>query len=750
MDTEQLIELLYNELKNQGLWFVTKKDTNWLIKPKKYYKLNEYGEIENIAKVEKEINSYLGDGAETVLEAIRIFINDGLSDGSIACNCNLNTVFKDKPVDYIETAVEVKNVEPKKIEPQITGSNKQVESKQLNESATKVISEKLNTGILPVIDVDLYSLYSNGLLDNVPDGEEDNVDKLVLEIAPEYIENAIKKVLPSAKVKALSLYHPKEYNFSGDELEFDLTISSDEYNTLKEDVVNNQDFNTFLRNNYGSYDGFISSMPDNLDDFNNSEDWKQLVQVIMFALRNEDLQIIQDEYDTVFLEKVAEEFPFSDNELDEGKKVTEDYFSKMVEIREKAEQDLIARLKEEFPKAKVSNVISSKYRGDRILLTSGDKKISIYFEDEMGEDGKPWFMILLDSKNKKSYSDNIDGIIKYLKDNIISEKITEDIFDKAVNGELEYGVYDDKDIRNIKDRYKEPIYAKRNKIRNYEDEKFTQRPIRDIINKGVTHIDYEKMPNEKSQAYKKSNKIAESAIKPEELDYTNSQKLEKIENVQRKLNEEEDMSLVKDVIEKAKENSDATAQEIDQVKGSLDVLKTDEESAITGYDEFIKETNKVVDSKLASAIDNQMQEIIKDEEEHIEKLDTIKSSLDDIKDIKTENAQRRLNEENNKSANIISDMFTAKDFDSESKMGKIVMRTSNLFNVLSDKGYDVQVSFDNGESTNVILLGQQGGQVNITIDNDIQPLKAYANGSFEITEDNMKILDDINKEIENL
>lgn len=120
------------------------------------------------------------------------------------------------------------------------------------------------------------------------------------------------------------------------------------------------------------------------------------------------------------------------------------------------------------------------------------------------------------------------------------------------------------------------------------------------------------------------------------------------------------------------------------------------------------------------------------------------------KDKKLEDYKRRLKEENNKSANLISDMFKSQDFDADSNAGQIVMRTSELFNALSGKGYDVQVSFDNGESTNSILLGQQGGQVIITINNTNQPLRAFTSGNFEINDDNIKILTDIQNEIETL
>lgn len=118
--------------------------------------------------------------------------------------------------------------------------------------------------------------------------------------------------------------------------------------------------------------------------------------------------------------------------------------------------------------------------------------------------------------------------------------------------------------------------------------------------------------------------------------------------------------------------------------------------------------------------------------------------------IKTESVKTRLQEENAKSAELISDMFTSDSFDSESASGQIVLRTSELFKVLSSKGYDVQVSFDNGQSLNTILLSNQGGQINITITDAKKPLKCFASGNYEITDDVLKILDNVKDLIKNV
>ena len=107
--------------------------------------------------------------------------------------------------------------------------------------------------------------------------------------------------------------------------------------------------------------------------------------------------------------------------------------------------------------------------------------------------------------------------------------------------------------------------------------------------------------------------------------------LDKVSESKEIKTEDEDMEAVKDEIETAKEETENTDQEIEQVQGSINVLKTDEESAIDGYDTFIEDTKEVVDKELADAIENQMEEIKADEEEHIEKLDTIKNALDEAK-----------------------------------------------------------------------------------------------------------------------
>lgn len=530
MEQDNLLNYLYTMLKNQHLWFVSKTDNTgiyWQTKPKKYYTLDEYGEIKDKKKVEKEINDYLGDGAETISEAVALFIADGVCDGSISQIDYLNMNFKDKPVEYSENAIEVKNIEPKYIKPEITGSNKQVESKQL--------TEKIN---------------------------------------PKYAK-------------------------------------------------------------------FYAEVKSN----------KELANEIDYLFR----KVKENDYKYTFFDK-----EYIDTEVD--KEMNRSIEDKVADILENA--SLISNL----AKPETAKKLNS----------------------------------LLDESKKQ-----------------------EDIFDDVTNGKATYGVYDDKDERNLKDRYKEPTYAKRNKIRNFKDDKFTQRSVRDIINKGVTHVDYEKMPNERVQAYKNSKKEEDYFDKMDKLRKDAENKM--INSLKREFPE----AKVSDVIE----SKYAGDRILLTNNGKRVTIYFMDEQGEDGKPWFMVIKNKANKESYSGNIED----IIK----------YIKTNIfNAIK--KVENVQRRLNEENNKSLNLISDMFKSKDFDSDSKAGQIVMRTSNLFNVLSDKGYDVQVSFDNGESTNTILLGQQGGSILITITDVNQPLRAFTNGSFEITEDNLKVLEDVSKEIKTI
>ena len=183
---------------------------------------------------------------------------------------------------------------------------------------TGTIKQSLNTGVLPIVDVDLYSLYSSGWFDNLVLDDDSNAkfDEIIQDIAPRFIKETLQDILPSVEIYATGVYHPREYNYGGDELEFDLVVNANEYNALKEKALSSDMFETYLKDNYSSRSGFISSMPDDIDEFNNADEWKQMVQVIMFALKDTALTDVNEAYLNDFSEAVNQEFPYVDGEIE--------------------------------------------------------------------------------------------------------------------------------------------------------------------------------------------------------------------------------------------------------------------------------------------------------------------------------------------------------------------------------------------------------------------------------------------------
>lgn len=236
---------------------------------------------------------------------------------------------------------------------------KNLKSKKTEADNTSgTLSVDLNTGVLPIVDVDMYSM---GDMINDFDVTQKELDDIVMETAPEYIEDTLSEILSGVSVIAKSVYHPSEYNFSGDELEFTLNCDKGSYESLKERTLQNESFSKFLKDNYSSHSGFISSMADNLDDFETQEEWKQVVQVIMFNVPQKTLEYNKDAYNDKFMDILSSNYPMIDDEdyddyvnedleeskkmikennateIDENKKIVEDDEVEMIDSDSKGE-----------------------------------------------------------------------------------------------------------------------------------------------------------------------------------------------------------------------------------------------------------------------------------------------------------------------------------------------------------------------------------------------------------------------------
>lgn len=227
-----------------------------------------------------------------------------------------------------------------------------------NDNTSGTLSIDLNTGVLPIVDVDMYSMSD---MINDFDVTQKELDDIVMETAPEYIEDTLSEILSGVSVIAKSVYHPSQYNYSGDELEFTLNCDKGGYESLKERTLQNESFSKFLKDNYSSHSGFISSMADNLDDFETQEEWKQVVQVIMFNVPQKTLEYNKDAYNDKFMDILSSNYPMIDDEdyddyvnedleeskkmikennateIDENKKIVEDDEVEMIDSDSKGE-----------------------------------------------------------------------------------------------------------------------------------------------------------------------------------------------------------------------------------------------------------------------------------------------------------------------------------------------------------------------------------------------------------------------------
>lgn len=98
--------------------------------------------------------------------------------------------------------------------------------------------------------------------------------------------------------------------------------------------------------------------------------------------------------------------------------------------------------------------------------------------------------------------------------------------------------------------------------------------------------------------------------------------------------------------EVSNEATDTDVLAVEVSNSSIDVLLADEQSAIDGYNAFLAQCKDTLLPALYNVLETEIKEIIADEEEHITKLNTIKSAfhlqatpLDENKSIKTESIE---------------------------------------------------------------------------------------------------------------
>ena len=167
---------------------------------------------------------------------------------------------------------------------------------------------KLTTNLFPIVNVGMYdSLLSPDNLINDYNIDEDkdsgyikfdsneywsnlfDISKFraeILTLATDYIKDEIKPILTGLKlgisdIEIVSINSPRFYNFECDELYFDLIVEGQFNNNIIDKIKNLSTdelirFNTYLKDNYSSYDGFVSFTSNNsLDVINNVQNYDE-------------------------------------------------------------------------------------------------------------------------------------------------------------------------------------------------------------------------------------------------------------------------------------------------------------------------------------------------------------------------------------------------------------------------------------------------------------------------------------------
>ena len=156
----------------------------------------------------------------------------------------------------------------------------------------------LSTDICPIVIPDTY-----GATDwtwEVSEEMWEDFKKLLVDKAKGAIVYALDDLgIPYTEIIMGGFHSPREYNFYTDWIEFELEMPDDYVEIIRQNVRNDEDgFFRFAKEQFGSYDGFISFYPYEKEEFYESEDTSFIVSMwIMYRMNEEnDIEAYQREY----------------------------------------------------------------------------------------------------------------------------------------------------------------------------------------------------------------------------------------------------------------------------------------------------------------------------------------------------------------------------------------------------------------------------------------------------------------------
>lgn len=709
MEKENLdiYNLVENELIREGIWFTQKSDPTYQ-NAKSYYKLDKYGDPEEKTKnqIAEEVKSLIGDGASDIPEAIELWKNDQMIEARLDFKSNLVTTFEPKPVvDNIEayenpvqfpqskkTEAKTKKTEGAGAGYEIRGTvlsakvnNFEIIGNTTNQYNEKMYELKCDIDV-KLEDVQFESYDYGGKIDFPIDGK---VTYLIVsengnnDVEGDLTNSDIESALDGAKIKEMLgggwVHETFTGEFSG---EFDGDLYGDYYALDYEMVLTQDTVVDFIDK---KVDGVLDEVTYCVYDKNNDpvDDFTDKDEAIEYAKKNDCIEVIEKYHDYAL---ISADGSIDDNSYEDGdivwKRDAEEVEESKKVKTEASDYDYDAYMKEQ-------EELKKQYK-DRIMKSATPEIINAFndLNDLLNNGGNvialdgfyfPEKAITVVELADKNY--HLNPSMDLTTSNILNMVGNNDTFEQAID-EL-FADYDANSAYSWADNFVTVLSKLDFDIQDADDEEFEEcKKVENFVNDdGIEIVD----DKESGFTYAK---------------------------------------IFVDFFVADKDNAE------EEVNKFLDKYTTE----LGGRTETLKSMLEYLDNWNYHTYVDILEKKLKDSE----LLECNVNFNKHTKEVVNENYQKRLQEVNNKSANLIADAMQADGFDAESDAGKILVRTQQLFTALSDKGLDVDVTLDNGESTSVIQLGTAGGKIVITITNTDKPLQAFISGNVEINDDILK------------
>ena len=176
---------------------------------------------------------------------------------------------------------------------------------------------KMNTAILPLIEIGLYGTNLGDIYYNIDLEYNEDFKNAIVEYGKDKIEDilndedSIKKEIGHCKIENVSFRSPQWYNYENDSLDFDLIID----NVVPKQILFNVEniykdmFFDWIEKSYCSYSGFISFFPYKKEKYIEAIKGKDLERAvamyIMFLIHISDIDLEQYQFD--FEDDIQEE-----------------------------------------------------------------------------------------------------------------------------------------------------------------------------------------------------------------------------------------------------------------------------------------------------------------------------------------------------------------------------------------------------------------------------------------------------------